>query len=114
VGADDAVRVDLVAEDEYAMHLFKQKHHNNTDAIIITWDGQSTLAPSSSTVYLQVYNRNAGVWESVDADGISDADIDFSLGTTVSENLTNYYGTSITKGTTLYWFSWRVYQLEPV
>jgi hypothetical protein len=50
---------------------------------------RSTLAPSSSTVYLQVYNRNTTTWDTVDFDDSSAADTDFVLETFMSD-LTNY------------------------
>ena len=45
----------------------------------LEWEGQSTLAPSASTVYLQIYNRDTPGWETVDSDDAEDANTDFIL-----------------------------------
>ena len=55
----------------------------------LNWNGQSTLAPSSSAVILQIYNHDSGEWENVDTEDAEDASVDFSLGGTIPD-LTNY------------------------
>ncbi len=69
----------------------------------MTWDGQSSVAPSTSTVYLQVYNRTTGSWETKDSDSTAGADTDFELKTTITANLNNYYDANG-------WVAYRVYQ----
>jgi hypothetical protein len=63
------------------------------------------LAPSLSTVYLQIYNTSSDEWETVDSDNSSNADTDFSLIASM-EDLTNYKNISNV-------ISCRVYQLLP-
>jgi hypothetical protein len=59
--------------------------------ITVTWEGQSTLAASSSTVYLQVFNYNSGSWETVDSDSTAAANTDFILTGYIDTNVSNYY-----------------------
>jgi len=56
----------------------------------LEWEGKSTLAPLTSPVILQIYNRSGiPVWETVDTDNTSDADVDFVLMADIPD-LTNY------------------------
>ncbi len=89
--------------NEYAEFLFKNKNDNTTDSIQVTWDGQSDVAPSSSTVYLQIYNRTTEEWETKDSDNSSAVNTDFELTSTITANLNNYYDVSG-------WVACRVYQ----
>jgi hypothetical protein len=54
---------------------------------------QSSLPPTYSPVYLQVYNFNSSGWETVDVDNDSDAEIDFELHAVIAD-LTNYKDSS--------------------
>ena len=79
VATDYSVRVGQVAADSYhAMHQFKDDVGENTVATFMC-NLQSDLAPSASTVYLQIYNQNTLVWDTKDSDGAADADTDFDL-----------------------------------
>jgi len=90
-------------DPEYAAFCFKDENINNTDQISITWKGQSDLAPSLSTVYLQIYNNNSSAWETLTSNGVASANINFTLSATKSTNLSYYY--DIDK-----WVVCRVYQ----
>jgi hypothetical protein len=68
VGTDNDTYVDLEGTEQYFEFLFKEPNDNSTDSFRITWKGKSSLAPSSSTVYLQVYNRTLSQWETLDSD----------------------------------------------
>lgn len=103
VATNDGTRVAQTATNEYAEFLFKNKNDNTTDSIQVTWDGQSDLAPSSSTVYLQIYNRTTEEWETKDSDNSSAVNTDFELTSTITANLNNYYDVSG-------WVACRVYQ----
>jgi hypothetical protein len=70
------------------VHQFKNFVGDNADCVL-TWNGQSTLAPSASIVKLQIYNRNTTTWNDVDDDSTTAADTDFNLTGTIP-NLTNY------------------------
>lgn len=95
-------RVGQTGSLQYMIHLFKNFVGSETYGLI-EWEGQSTLAPKDSTVYLQIYNRNSGIWETIDTDSTSDSQIDFEL-TGVVTSLTNYKDSSNV-------ISCRVYQL---
>ena len=58
-------------------------------AATLEWEGQTSLAPSSSTVYLQIYNRNSAEWDTVDSDNSSPVDTDFILTVDIGD-LTDY------------------------
>lgn len=92
VASDDATRVDLSAGDRYLIHEFKALNEaRSNDNFTITWNGQASIAPSSKTVKLQVYNRNTPGWEDLDSDSATGADTDFTLEGTISTNPGYYY-----------------------
>jgi len=104
VEADDDVYVDLeVTTTGYAIHLFKLLNTNNTDKIYITFKGRSTVAPSSSSVLLQIYNRNSSAWETIATNSVASANSKFTITGNQSTDLSNYYDGS-------YIISTRVYQ----
>lgn len=101
VSSNNNVRVEQTATSEYAIHQFKDYAGTVTSCTLL-WEGQSDLAPSSSAVYLQIYNRNTSEWETIDSDNATAADTDFKLTANIAD-LTNYKD-----GNTL--ISCRVYQ----
>ena len=105
VRTDDDNYVDLQGTAQYMKFLFKELNENETNEqkFNITWRGKSSLAPSSATVYLQVYNRTSGQWETLDSNSSSPANTKFTLTGTKSTNLSGYYDSN-------YVISVRVYQ----
>lgn len=102
VATDNSVRVSQSAVGEYMLHQFKDFVGSATHCVL-TWNGQSSLAPSTSGVYLQIYNQNTTTWETLDSNTSAGASIDFTLSAPVS-SLTNYKdGSNV--------ISCRVYQL---
>lgn len=73
---------------QYVIHQFKTRVGTATSATV-RWEGQSTTAASSSTVYLQVYNYNSTSWETVASNNSAAANTDFQMTYTFT-NLTNY------------------------
>ena len=67
VSTKNDVRVDQTATSQYMIHQYKDFVGANTTCQV-EWEGQVTLAPSSSTVYLQIYNQNTTTWETIDSD----------------------------------------------
>jgi len=102
VETDNADRVAQTATGEYAAFLFKNKHTGQA-TIDVTWNGQSDLAPSESTIYLQIYNRITPGWETLDSDNATAADTDFDLEGQVTVDLANYFDVDN-------WIACRVYQ----
>lgn len=90
VDVNDGTRVSVVTEgeSEYVIHQFKD-HVGDNEACDLSWDGQSNIAPSSSTVYLQIYNYETPAWDAVDNDSAEDADTDFTLEGNIAD-LTDY------------------------
>jgi len=90
VETDNAVRVSQSATGEYSAFLFKDKN-TSQQQINVTWNGQTDRAPSDSTVYLQIYNRDTTSWETIDSDDATGADTDFDLEGEVSADLGDYF-----------------------
>ena len=104
VSIDDGSRVDQIAYDpEYSVFLFKDKYTEVASQIDVIWNGQSDYAPTSSTVFLQIYNRNSTSWETLDSENGENLNTDFDLEGSVTANLSNYFDAN-------YWVSCRVYQ----
>ena len=63
---DNNIRVSRASNGQIALFLFKDKHEDNDDKIYLSCDLQSTVAPSSNTVYLQIFNTHSGQgWETM-------------------------------------------------
>jgi hypothetical protein len=85
------------------LHLFKHRHTNNTSNIAVTWNGKSTVAPTSAIVYLQVYNYDSTTWETIDSDSTTAVDTDFDLTAIINVSVGDYYDADN-------WLAFRVYQ----
>ena len=93
VGTDDDDFVDLEGNGVYQKFLFKEynEDNNNTDNFVITWKGKTTLAPSDSSVYLQIYNRDTPSWETIDTESSANANTEFTLSGIKTTSLSDYY-----------------------
>lgn len=106
VETDDADRVDQIAtKGEYSIFLFKDTR-SQQENIRVKWNGQTNVAPTSQTVYLQIYNWDSGLWETLDSDSTSSADTDFDLIGRVTSDVENYFTTGLV-------VNCRVYQRAP-
>lgn len=103
VAAVDATRDQIASTAAYPVYLFKQKNTNNTDSIEITWTGQSSVAASSATIYMQMYNFTTATWQTVVTNNTATANTDFTLTYTQYTNLSQYYDATN-------WVYVRVYQ----
>lgn len=88
ISASNDTRVGQSASGQYMIHQFKDSASGETSCTV-TWEGQSTLAPSASAVVLQVYNQNTPAWENLDSDNSTNANTDFVLTGSIPD-LTNY------------------------
>jgi len=88
VETNNDVRVGQTATDEHTIHQFKD-FAGTTNSVSLEVECQSDLAPSSSTIYLQIYNRNSTTWETVDSNNTESANTDFILSGDIAD-LTNY------------------------
>lgn len=85
----DSIRVNQTATGtNKSIFQFKDVIPGNNVATL-TWTGQSTVAGSDSTIYLQVYNRDTTTWVTVDSDTTTAADTNFTL-TGVVTGLSDY------------------------
>jgi hypothetical protein len=99
---DDADRVPQAANgEEFAVVQFRDKF-TAEQAISVSWNGQTSQAPSESTVYLQIYNHNSNLWETLDSESAAGADVDFDLEGSKSSDLSYYFDNN--------WVTCRVYQ----
>ena len=78
IAVDDADMVSQSAIDEFALHQFKIDA-TGKNYVNLTWTGQSNIAPSHSTVYLQIYDYTLGSWTTIDSELLAAADTDFTL-----------------------------------
>lgn len=101
VATDDNNYVTQSSVGQYAMFLFKDQNTYKAGCKI-TWKGKSDYACSSSTVFLQMYNRTTTEWTTVDSDDATAANTEFTLTYTLSDP-TNYVDAS-------FWVACRVYQ----
>ena len=92
VATKDDVRVGQTGTSQYMIHEYKDYVGENASCHL-EWEGMTTLAPSSSTVYLQIYNRDTSEWETVDSDNTSASDADFVLEGNIAD-LSNYKDTN--------------------
>lgn len=102
--SDDSARDPLVSAGSYAIFNFYTKNNNNSNAITATWNGQSSVAPSTRPVYLQVYKYGSpDQWLTVASNTTENLDTDFTLTASLNSGLSSYYGADN-------WSYWRVYQ----
>lgn len=94
--SDDGVRVPIAGvSPNYLLHQYKVRENQHQDSIKITVDLQSTLAPTASTVYLQIYNVTTGLWETLASDNTTAANTDFELVGRITANQSDYYDRSV-------------------
>jgi hypothetical protein len=88
VSSKNDVRVAQTGASEYMIHQFEEYVGDKTSSFL-EWEGQTDLDPSTSTVYLQIYNRTNTTWDQVSSYSTSTVNTDFTLSGTVAD-LTNY------------------------
>lgn len=88
VSTNDGAIVTQTGALQYMVHEFVDLVGDETIATIEI-QGRSTLSPELSPVYLQVYNLNTNLWETLDTDATTEEDVDFVLSKTLRD-LTNY------------------------
>lgn len=103
VARPDNVRVTQAGVQEYVIHQFKNFANGHSTAEL-KWEGQATVAPSTSTVYFQVYNQSTG-WETIDQNSTAPANTDFTFFHPLADLTAYKDATNV--------ISTRVYQLLP-
>lgn len=84
----------LSTGEEFALFLFKDTHPDSLGTIILQCIAKSDIAPTQSTVFLQIFNRNSVTWETLDSDNVTAANVEFTLNGEQSANLADYYDAS--------------------
>jgi hypothetical protein len=87
VGTSNDVRVGVDGTN-FMVHEFKDYVGLAFNAGL-NLEVRSSLAPSSSTVYLQIFNRTSSTWETVASNNTASEDTDFTLSPNIMD-LTNY------------------------
>ncbi len=77
--------------------------NNNRDGVTVHVDLQSSLAFSSSTVYLQVWNEDDQDWETIASQNTTATGTDYEFEVTLNENMADYYDDNLE-------IAFRVYQ----
>jgi len=82
VALEDNQYDDISSSGKYAVMQFKdQKFGNSYEA---TWIGKSNIAPSTSPVYLQIWNYTKSEWETLTMNDTADANTKFTLTKTLT------------------------------
>jgi len=109
----DAVKLDdgTYVGQKFNFHmLFEWKdmnpNSNNTDKIKPSCKIKSSLAPSISAMYLQVYNQTTSTWVTIATNNIADANVEFTINGSQFAEVDNFYK----EDNGDYWVSCRVYQ----
>jgi len=102
VADDDDVRVDQATNGNFSAFMFKDKHLGEA-TVSVSWNGQSTLAPTISPVILQVFNRTSSLWETLASNSIAGANTDFTVVGEILTSVEDYFDAE-------FWVSCRVYQ----
>lgn len=93
VGTANDTRVgqnsDIINSKTLILHQFKD-YVGGLSAWRVQTELQSSLAPSSSPVYLQIFNQISNEWETIDSDSATGADTDFVLAADIMVDVDNY------------------------
>jgi len=104
VESDNDIYVCAEGTSAYCKFLFQKYNDGESQSpVSITWKGKSTEAPSSSTVYLQIYNREDTAWENLDSDDSTAENTEFTLSGSQSTDLSDYFDEN-------YVVAFRIYQ----
>jgi len=88
VSSVNGVFVSQTTSSNYTIHQFKE-YCGSSNMCNLTCVCQTNYLPSLSPVYLQIYNRNSSLWETVGTNNTANVDTNFTLSADVL-NLTNY------------------------
>jgi len=90
VSSDNDIYVDLEGV-KFLVHQYKFTNDNNTNKIYTTINLKSNFSTISHTIYLQIYDFDGDVWETIDSDNSTAADTEFDLEALISVDISNYY-----------------------
>jgi len=96
VTSDDGVRVGLTGTSPtYLLHQYKIRANNNNDSMLIHVNLQTTLSPTSSPVYLQIWNVTTSLWETIATEDSTAENVDFYLVGRITSNQNDYYDKAV-------------------
>jgi hypothetical protein len=98
----DGNTVEQTASGDYTIFQFKDKHVG-LDLINMTCATKSGLAPTTSTVHLEIFNDTSATWESLISNNTAGANEIFTLHYIMDTDLGDYYDAQD-------WVTCRVYQ----
>ena len=101
----DSIFVDQTATAEYSVFLFKNQAPDAINPPNMTCVAKSSLAPTISTVYLQVYNLTTSSWETLTSNSVANADTPFTMTASLTSGLDDHRDVGN-------WYYFRVYQLQ--
>lgn len=78
VATKDSVYVDQEATNQIAIHQFKNYVGASTKCVL-RWSGKTDLSGSIRPIYLEIYNRISGVWDSIASNNDVSSGVDFEL-----------------------------------
>ena len=90
VFSDDNSYHDITGSGFLAV-MARKRNSNSTDQFAINIKLKSSRAPTSSTVYMQLYNHNTDSWEAADSDNVTAADTELTLSVDKTTSLSDYY-----------------------
>lgn len=81
----------VTATNKYGVFLLKTRSSIGQPPLSIKWVGKTNIPGTSSTITLQIYNRNSTTWETLATNSTVAANTQFTMIATVTNNLSNYY-----------------------
>lgn len=92
VSTQNGVFVDIdTSSSFYLLHQYKINNENNHNYIIVRIHAKSTLAATSSPIYLQLYNFATASWNTLTINNYSKSNEEFDLIARIYEDQANYY-----------------------
>lgn len=76
---------------EYMIQEYKKDWTTSSDIPTFTYKGRSTLSTLISPIYIQIYNQNSVLWETLAVVNTIPPDTDFQISVTQSINVSNYF-----------------------
>lgn len=89
VATDNGVYVATDGLNEFVIVMFKNVVTPGLP-FTVTWNGKTNIAPTTSTVFMQLLNRTTNAWETLASNNGAAANVDFTLTATKSSGMANY------------------------
>jgi len=80
-----------ITANTIGMHLYKDRSMVGQLPVNIIARAKSSIAPTLSTVYLQIYNRTLGEWENLTSNNTAGAGEEFQMNASQTLSLEDYF-----------------------